>query len=185
MLNSADARNAPGAPATRKRVTGVTLIEMVVVLAVVGILAAMGMPVLSEFLRDNRVRAATEGFADGLGRARIEAIQRNTTVNFVVAGPGWRIELPDPGGGSPSTLRTVAAVTTDPALIVNASQATIGFDGSGRASVAGYTIDLGHSDSDCAANGGQVRCLRIAVSARGAIRTCDPAVGGTDPRTCI
>lgn len=161
------------------------MIEMVIVFAVVGILAAMGMPVLSEFLRDNRVRAATENFADGLGRARIEAIQRNTTVDFVVDGLGWRIELPDPGGGSPSVLRAAAAVSADPALSVNAAQASVAFDGSGRASVAGYTIDLGHSAGSCAAGGGSVRCLRIEVTARGAIRTCDPAVASTDPRACI
>lgn len=184
MLSLIAPRSSPGSRFARRRFEGVTLIEMVVVFAVVGILAAMGMPVMSEFLRDNRVRAVAESFADGLSRARIEAIQRNTTVNFAVDGAGWRIELPDPGGGAAATLRAAASVSSDAAISVDAAQATIGFDGSGRASVAGYAIVFGHSSGSCEDAGGSVRCLRVAVSARGAIRTCDPAVGTTDPRTC-
>jgi len=37
----------------------------------------------------------------------------------------------------------------------------------------------------CAASGGEMRCLRVVVSATGQIRMCDPAVtASTDPRKC-
>jgi|JRYH01.1.fsa_nt_gb type IV fimbrial biogenesis protein FimT len=184
MLTSPPTRASRSSRSTRIRSRGVTLIELAIVFVIVGILMAMGLPAMADILRDNRVRSIAESFSDGLGRARIEAIQRNTTVNFAVDGRAWRIELPDPGGGDAATLRSATPATSDAALTVGAAQSTLAFDGSGRASLAGFAIDFGHSSGSCEADGGSIRCLRVVVSARGAIRTCDPALGGTDPRAC-
>jgi type IV fimbrial biogenesis protein FimT len=160
------------------------MIEMAIVIVIIGILTALGMPTMSDVMRDNRVRSIAERFADGLGRARIEAIQRNTTVSFTVDDLGWQIALPDPGGGAATPILSLAAPAADAGYSAAAAQPQILFSGNGRASIADFSIDLGHSGGSCEADGGEVRCLRLTVSTRGAIRMCDPATGNGDPRAC-
>ena len=125
-----------------------------------------------------------ERFSDGLARARIEAVQRNTTVDFVVDGKGWRIDLTDPVSGTTTKLREAPGISADAQLTVTASHAQLSFNGRGRAGASGFSIDLGHTAGTCADAGGEIRCLRLTVSPLGAVRTCDPAVANTDPRAC-
>lgn len=183
MLNPVATLNGRSRPAVLRRSRGLTMIEMAIVVAIIGILAAAGMPMMSEFMRDNQVRAMAERFSDGLARARIEAVQRNAAVDFVVDGKGWRIDLPDSGGGA-TKLRETPGTSADAQLTVNASHAQLSFNGRGRAGTSGFMIDFGHAAGTCADAGGEIRCLRITVSPLGAVRTCDPAVANTDPRAC-
>lgn len=68
---------------------GVTLVELVVVLAVVAILAAIAMPSLHDFLQEQRRKVVAQELAFTLRMARSEAILRQTPV--VVRGfhRGW------------------------------------------------------------------------------------------------
>ena len=184
MLNPVATLNGRSRPAVLRRSRGLTMIEMAIVVAIIGILAAAGMPMMSEFMRDNQVRAMAERFSDGLARARIEAVQRNATLDFVVDGKGWRIDLTDPASGTTTKLREVPGTSADAQLAVTASHAQLSFNGRGRAGTSGFTIDFGHAAGTCAETGGEIRCLRITVSPLGAVRTCDPAVANTDPRAC-
>jgi type IV fimbrial biogenesis protein FimT len=47
-------------------------------------------------------------------------------------------------------------------------------------------FDVSSASGTCAAAGGDMRCLRVVVTAAGQIRMCDPAVPATstDPRKC-
>ena len=46
-------------------------------------------------------------------------------------------------------------------------------------------FDITSPTGTCAASGGDMRCLRVVVSAAGQIRMCDPAAtSSTDPRKC-
>ena len=59
---------------------GYTMAELVVVLAIVGIVAALGLPTLSTYLRAAALRAGAEEAVSLLNGARQLAIQTNTTV---------------------------------------------------------------------------------------------------------
>jgi prepilin-type N-terminal cleavage/methylation domain-containing protein len=59
---------------------GYTMAELVVVLAIIGILVALGVPTLSTYLRAAALRAGAEEAVSVLNGARQLAIQANTTV---------------------------------------------------------------------------------------------------------
>jgi len=62
---------------------GVTLIELVIGMAILGLLVTQAVPSFNAFMINQRVRAAAEAMAGMLQRARVEAIQRNQDVEFV------------------------------------------------------------------------------------------------------
>jgi prepilin-type N-terminal cleavage/methylation domain-containing protein len=87
---------------------GFTLIEMVVVVAIVGILVGLGASNYSAWITNSRIRTAAETLASGLNTARNEAIKRNRLVRFHLvsdlgggcalspSGTSWVVSLNDP-----------------------------------------------------------------------------------------
>lgn len=65
-------RHAAGVAPPRPR--GLTLIELVIALAVLGILATLAVPTLAERLARQRLAGAAEALAMDLGQARVEAV---------------------------------------------------------------------------------------------------------------
>jgi type IV fimbrial biogenesis protein FimT len=64
------------------RSSGLTLIELIVALAVGGILLAIAVPSYRQMLVSNRLSTAANAIVDSLTQARLEAIRRNTTTQF-------------------------------------------------------------------------------------------------------
>lgn len=61
---------------------GFSLIELSVILAVIGLLMAIGLPTFQTWLRNVQVRNAAESLQNGLQFARMEALRRNERVSF-------------------------------------------------------------------------------------------------------
>ena len=59
---------------------GVTLLELLIVIAIVGVLASIGMPSMSEFVQTNRLKAARSQLISDMNYARSEAVKRNVRV---------------------------------------------------------------------------------------------------------
>lgn len=78
----------PARPAARQR--GFTLIEMIVVMALLAIITGIAAPGLSEFLAGQRVKAAAFDLTSDLLLARSEALKRGRTVTVVPVDGDWR-----------------------------------------------------------------------------------------------
>lgn len=63
---------------------GFTLIELVIAISIIAILALLGLPAFGVFLDNQKIRAAVESTFGGLQLARVEAVKRNTPVEFVM-----------------------------------------------------------------------------------------------------
>ncbi len=78
---------------------GVTIVELLVVVTIIGIMSAMAAPSFGDFIRNQRVKAMATDLHIALIKARSESIKRNVDISIVpnTAGAwqdGWTI--PDP-----------------------------------------------------------------------------------------
>lgn len=88
-------------PTGRRRVRGFTLIEMLVVIALIAIFVTVAVPSYHKMLQDNRIISALNSFAGTLAESRSEAVTRGVTV--VVC----------PSSNATSTTPTCATTGTD------------------------------------------------------------------------
>ena len=135
--------------------------------------------------------------ADAVDDADVATVTANST------GPNWAIRVLD------STATPVAPLVearaglegsnqTDPAALyarVAASNlpatTSIRFDALGRSNVGATNarFDVSPADTNlCRANGGDLRCMRVVVTASGRVRMCDPSIDAVanpnDTRAC-
>ena len=142
---------------------GFSLLELLVVLAIAGILLAIGMPQLRQMVVNGARREASTGLYIALNRARSEAIARNATVtvcsrDLAASAPacagtanwmnGWMVFVTSAVDGSSTTLSVQQPVST--ALRFQTAPTTaISFDASGRTtSVADFRLCPGATARD-------------------------------------
>jgi type IV fimbrial biogenesis protein FimT len=89
---------------------GFTLVEVLIGVAIVGILLVMGIPSFKNWIQNTQIRTATEAIQNGLELARAEAVRRNTQVRFQLtstvdntcalnkASGNWVVSLDNPTG---------------------------------------------------------------------------------------
>lgn len=190
---------------------GVSLIEIVIVMVILGLVAVAVGPEISQQLRNLQVRNAAEGLQAGLQKARSEAIARNANVRFTLvsalssncvassSGNSWIVSLDDPSG----KCNQGASATDAPRIIAVQS----GADGSTLAAVVATRSNLSTPESSITFNGfgrpvdanqlarivvsstvspADHRSYRLDVSPIGSVRMCDPKVSTSsdDPRRC-
>ena len=147
----------------RPRAAGFTLPELMIVLTIMAILIAAGVPSFAEFIRNQRVKTASFDLFSSLVEARSEAIARNTAVTLTPISTanwadGWTIRYVDATSGSTVTLRDQAAM---PSLTIT-GPASLVYRGSGRLSgTATPQFSLTASGTTVVS-----RCINVDLSGR-------------------
>ncbi|GGY96574.1 Tfp pilus assembly protein FimT/FimU [Pseudoduganella plicata] len=93
-------------PLTGHRAGGYTLVELMVAIAVMGALLAVGIPNMTTWVVSNKARGAAEFYAEGLAMARREAIARNAASRLVLSPNAngqldWQVDVCFPVPGMP------------------------------------------------------------------------------------
>jgi type IV fimbrial biogenesis protein FimT len=81
------------------RASGFGLLEMMVVVAIIGLILAVGMPRMAEWSMANKAASATEFYAEGVRLARAEAVRHNAASRLVLTTNddsgqmNWQVDL--------------------------------------------------------------------------------------------
>jgi len=168
-----------------RRNLGLTLIETVIGICILGLLVVGALPNFSIFMQNTRTRNTAESILNGMQLARGEAIRRNSNVQFVLNGSTWAVSVARsgqqiqsrPAGESiASTQVTVTPLGASTLTFNSLGRVVLNADGS--AAISQIDVDstsIAPPDS---------RPMRTTVGIGGNIRMCDPQVGSTDPRAC-
>lgn len=147
---------------TPYRQHGLSLIETMAVVVIMGIVMAMAVPNFGPWIAGTRIRSTAEGLLAGLQYAKSEATTRNTQVRFQLTtslgadckrsktGGNWVVDVVDAnpdadsvegqcnstpdGTAAPSILQLRSASETGGNVLVNADAEQVIFNGLGRQS---------------------------------------------------
>lgn len=168
---------------------GFTLIELLVAVMVLIILVSLGMPSFLQMLRNAEVRAAAEGTANGLQRARAEAVTKNVKVQFILGtGTAWRVDY------VPATEPPIDSRESNEGS-VHATRTALAADGTAATTITfnqlGQVVDNTPPPPanktlariDFAAPTGKQN-LRVTIGAGGNTRVCDPDLYSPNIRAC-
>jgi len=173
--------------------SGMTLIEVLIGFAIVGVLLSLGVPSFSAWLQNMQVRNAAETVFNGLQLARANAVQRNKSVTFTLNGPdsSWTVTVDSPSAITSETALIQSRSAAEGTLnaVIATTNPTITFDGLGKTNLlAAATIQVTNPTGgvcQTSSTTGKMRCLNITVSVGGQVKMCDPLISAaTDSRRC-
>ncbi len=168
---------------------GFSLIELMIAVALMGLLLSAGVSSFRDWIQNSRIRNAAESILNGLQVARMEAVRHNAPVQFVFGvGSGWSVGCQTVTANCPALIqnRALSEGSSGDITVVASDGGTIIFDAFGRmrspapaGGVASFDID------NAAMSPADSRELRITVDVGGNTRMCDPNVNDvTDSRRC-
>ena len=97
-----------------RRASGFTMIEMAVTMTIFAILVALGVPSMTTWIRNNKVRTVTDSLQTGLRLAQAESLRRSRQVVFALTNsttPNTTLPLPAVAGGLSWAIWTVPSMT--------------------------------------------------------------------------
>jgi type IV fimbrial biogenesis protein FimT len=177
----------------KARARGFSIIEMLIVIGVMAMLLAIGVPSFQNWLQNLQIRTAAESIVSGLQIAKNEAIRRNVNVTYTMelttGSTNWKINTADNADLDPPLQQRAAeeGSTNVTAALLPDGAFRVTFSGLGR-----VTSNLDRSDPLAQidldnlkiTNPSDRRLLRIVIPPGGAVRLCDKQVLAPDPRAC-
>ncbi len=177
-----------------RRLRGFSLIELVVTIAVLGILTMLALPSFSRWIANTQLRSMAESIQNGLRLAQREAAARNGTITLILtndAEPGCSATAETSGVNwvvcSDSTvIQTSVGKAGSAGAAVTSDFDSISFNGLGRTNLGeAATVLVTSSNGECATSSADgVRCLNVLISPGGKVRLCDPLLPAGDPSAC-
>lgn len=198
----------------RRYQQGVSLIELMIGIAILSIVLAIGVPMFGQWIQNTQVRTAAESILDGLQLARNEAVRRNTNVRFNLTSttglPAWTVcvvsgdacgeVVQDRSSAEGGNNARVGISTATPPIPVPGTQystalpagtglsgedgAGVTFNGVGAIPIANIGTDITRIDITNAV-AADARRLVVVVGTGGLIRMCDPQLAlASNPQGC-
>ena len=172
----------------KRTARGFSVLEVVIVVAIIGILLSIGVPSFFTYTQNMQIRSGAEQITAGLHIAKNEAIRRNALVQLlIVNNTGWTVSLVSDGTILQKRDANEGSVNVSTTM-TPADTSTVTFNGMGRVAPTNddgsapiTQINLTNLQIS---NPADRRTLQIMIPVGGAVRLCDPLVSGTDPRTC-
>lgn len=183
---------------------GLTLIELLIVLALSAIVLAIGAPVMGRWVRDIEVRSNATVLLSALHAARSEALLRNTSVTLDLPDtegrPGWQLACARVTSRCPGQIRR-KLVDTGTAVRWGAAKfgsmpsfntalgagrempASIQFDHSGAVPAIASGVGIARLDVTHQQDAEAHRMV-VLISAQGMVRVCDPSASAGHPQHC-
>jgi type IV fimbrial biogenesis protein FimT len=164
--------------------SGVTLIELLIGIAILGVLGTIAVPSYTEFIANTQIRTITESVRNGLQLARAEAVKRNATVTFTLnaGNTSWVVGCATATANCPATIQSKAAKEG------GAGTVTVAVTGANPVSFTnlGGVVAISQVDVDSSTiSTASSKNLRVRVGAGGNVRVCDPNISvTTDTRYC-
>jgi type IV fimbrial biogenesis protein FimT len=177
-------------------VRGFSLLEIVITMALLGILLGLAAPSFGEWIRNSQVRTVADSLQNGVRLAQAEGVRRNRQVVFFLTNSTDCTNVITPSaGGANWSIRTVPLIVGEVTEVV---QCGVLSDVAANVAIAGPTAicfnsmgrqttnadpGLGGTACTLAATGRSnynvtktdSRPLRVVVSIGGQLRLCDPA----------
>jgi type IV fimbrial biogenesis protein FimT len=186
---------------TYPKSAGFTLIEMMVVVVMIAIATALGIPSYRAWMQNTQIYNAAESIQNGLQKAKSEAVKQNTNVQFVLSfdsntnllsSPPWIIQLPSSAVIEASTSEgaknIITSVTPGGATTVTFNNLGGIVDPNPGANTNNVTASLKQIQFDSAFSGkvSGIRKLQVTIGVGGNTRMCDPdtTLAAADPRKC-
>jgi type IV fimbrial biogenesis protein FimT len=189
---------------SNEAISGFSLIELMIVLSVLSILFAVGMPAFGRLLHDIDIRGSAEGLRAGLQKARAEAVTRNALVRIsfsnVSGRPAWTVGCVSSSLRCPATISSYSAnadtqirwgtARSNDQAALNTALAPgnrlpsgVTFNALGAAPGVESNADASRIDVTHAVNE-KARRLVLMITAAGAVRLCDPSADSDSVLRC-
>lgn len=146
------------------RTKGFTLVELLVILAVMAILLTLAVPAFNSSIQNARADTEISDLQRGLNYARLEAIDRGITtrVRPTAGGSAWTGELTvyDSTGSPANVLRVIPAMSSGATLTLTSGVTSIDFNNLGGLSAPATAVLFNY------VSGAQSRTLSVCLNGR-------------------
>jgi type IV fimbrial biogenesis protein FimT len=164
---------------------GVSLVELMIIVAIIGILAAVGAPSYREWIENSKIRNGASSILNGIQKARASAVLNNAQVRFVLgANSAWTVGCVVATAVCPASIEQRASTdgssTSVTTTTLPGGATTVTFSNLGIANAGGLTRVTVDNSTTYSGK----RPLRIDIGASGSARMCDPAFSLPDPKGC-